>query len=93
MAVPDHIVFDAEPLIAHADDEPGSDVDGSANVRYIIWIIYNFILYSYVDPNLKCLSSRLECVYSEIYIILLIIHNCICSSCLVQKCDKTRQRE
>jgi hypothetical protein len=36
MAVPDHIVFDAEPLIAHADDEPGSDVDGSANVRYII---------------------------------------------------------
>ena len=26
MAVPDHIVFDAEPLIAHADDEPGSDV-------------------------------------------------------------------
>ena len=26
MTVPDHIVFDAEPLIAHADDEPGSDV-------------------------------------------------------------------
>jgi predicted nucleic acid-binding protein len=26
MAGPDHIVFDAEPLIAHADDEPGSDV-------------------------------------------------------------------
>ena len=26
MAVPDHIVFDAEPLIAHADAEPGSDV-------------------------------------------------------------------
>jgi len=26
MAVPDHVVFDAEPLIAHADDEPGSDV-------------------------------------------------------------------
>lgn len=24
MAVPDAIVFDAEPLIAHADDEPGS---------------------------------------------------------------------
>jgi uncharacterized protein with PIN domain len=24
MTVPDHIVFDAEPLIAHADDEPGS---------------------------------------------------------------------
>jgi len=26
MTVPDHVVFDAEPLIAHADDEPGSDV-------------------------------------------------------------------
>jgi len=26
MRVPDHVVFDAEPLIAHADDEPGSDV-------------------------------------------------------------------
>jgi uncharacterized protein with PIN domain len=26
MTVPDHIVFDAEPLIAHPDDEPGSDV-------------------------------------------------------------------
>ena len=26
MAVPDRIVFDAEPLIAHADAEPGSDV-------------------------------------------------------------------
>ena len=26
MPVPDHIVFDAEPLIAHADNEPGSDV-------------------------------------------------------------------
>lgn len=26
MAVPDRVVFDAEPLIAHADDEPGSDV-------------------------------------------------------------------
>lgn len=24
--VPDRVVFDAEPLIAHADDEPGSDV-------------------------------------------------------------------
>lgn len=24
--IPDCIVFDAEPLIAHADDEPGSDV-------------------------------------------------------------------
>ena len=26
MAVPDHVVFDAEPLIAHADDELGGDV-------------------------------------------------------------------
>ena len=26
MAVPDRVVFDAEPLIAHADDERGSDV-------------------------------------------------------------------
>ena len=26
MAVPDRAVFDAEPLIAHADDEPGSGV-------------------------------------------------------------------
>lgn len=26
MVVPDNVVFDAEPLIAHADDEPGSDV-------------------------------------------------------------------
>lgn len=26
MAVPDRVVFDAEPLIAHADDEPGSQV-------------------------------------------------------------------
>jgi predicted nucleic acid-binding protein len=26
MAVPDHVVFDAEPLIAHADDERGADV-------------------------------------------------------------------
>jgi predicted nucleic acid-binding protein len=26
MAVPDRVIFDAEPLIAHADDEPGSDV-------------------------------------------------------------------
>ena len=26
MTVSDHVVFDAEPLIAHADDEPGSDV-------------------------------------------------------------------
>ncbi|MFB6162496.1 MAG: PIN domain-containing protein [Halococcoides sp.] len=26
MAVPDRVVFDAEPLIAHADDEPGSDI-------------------------------------------------------------------
>ena len=26
MRVPDRIVFDAEPLIAHADAEPGSDV-------------------------------------------------------------------
>jgi hypothetical protein len=26
MMVPDRVVFDAEPLIAHADDEPGSDV-------------------------------------------------------------------
>jgi predicted nucleic acid-binding protein len=26
MVVPDNIVFDAESLIAHADDEPGSDV-------------------------------------------------------------------
>lgn len=25
--VPDCVVFDAEPLIAHADDEPRSDVD------------------------------------------------------------------
>jgi predicted nucleic acid-binding protein len=24
MAVPDRVIFDAEPLIAHADDEPGS---------------------------------------------------------------------
>jgi len=26
MAIPDHVVFDAEPLIAHADDEFGSDI-------------------------------------------------------------------
>jgi predicted nucleic acid-binding protein len=26
MVVPDRVVFDAEPLIAHADEEPGSDV-------------------------------------------------------------------
>ncbi|GAB3329721.1 PIN domain-containing protein [Haloplanus salinarum] len=26
MGSPDRVVFDAEPLIAHADDEPGSDV-------------------------------------------------------------------
>jgi predicted nucleic acid-binding protein len=26
MTVPDQVVFDAEPLIAHADDEPGSAV-------------------------------------------------------------------
>ena len=26
MAIPDRVVFDAEPLVAHADDEPGSDV-------------------------------------------------------------------
>jgi len=26
MEVPDRVGFDAEPLIAHADDEPGSDV-------------------------------------------------------------------
>jgi len=26
MSVPARVVFDAEPLIAHADDEPGSDV-------------------------------------------------------------------
>ena len=26
MTVPDRVVFDAEPLIAHADGEPGSDV-------------------------------------------------------------------
>jgi predicted nucleic acid-binding protein len=26
MAVPDRVIFDAEPLIAHADDEPGSAV-------------------------------------------------------------------
>jgi len=26
MAVPERVVFDAEPLIAHADDETGSDV-------------------------------------------------------------------
>ena len=26
IVVPDSVVFDAEPLIAHADDEPGSDV-------------------------------------------------------------------
>lgn len=26
MAVPDRVIFDAEPLIAHADDELGSDV-------------------------------------------------------------------
>lgn len=26
MEVPDRVVFDAEPLIAHADEEPGSDV-------------------------------------------------------------------
>ena len=25
MVVPDSVVFDAEPMIAHADDEPGSD--------------------------------------------------------------------
>jgi uncharacterized protein with PIN domain len=26
MAIPDRVVFDAEPLIAHADNEPGSDI-------------------------------------------------------------------
>jgi len=26
MAIPDRVIFDAEPLIAHADDESGSDV-------------------------------------------------------------------
>lgn len=26
MSVPDRVVFDAEPLIAHADDEPGSEM-------------------------------------------------------------------
>jgi predicted nucleic acid-binding protein len=26
MSVPDRVVFDAEPLIAHADDEPGSEI-------------------------------------------------------------------
>lgn len=26
MTIPDRVVFDAEPLIAHADDEPGSEV-------------------------------------------------------------------
>jgi len=26
MTIPDCVVFDAEPLVAHADDEPGSDV-------------------------------------------------------------------
>ncbi len=26
MVIPDSVVFDAEPLIAHADDDPGSDV-------------------------------------------------------------------
>lgn len=26
MAVPERVVFDTEPLVAHADDEPGSDV-------------------------------------------------------------------
>jgi len=26
MTIPDRVVFDAEPLVAHADDEPGSEV-------------------------------------------------------------------
>jgi uncharacterized protein with PIN domain len=26
MVIPDRVVFDAEPLIAHADDEPGSNI-------------------------------------------------------------------
>jgi predicted nucleic acid-binding protein len=26
MSAPDRVVFDAEPLIAHADDEPGSEI-------------------------------------------------------------------
>ncbi len=26
MTLPDRVVFDAEPLVAHADDEPGSEV-------------------------------------------------------------------
>jgi predicted nucleic acid-binding protein len=26
MTIPDHVVFDTEPLVAHADDEPGSEV-------------------------------------------------------------------
>lgn len=25
MAIPDHVVFDTEPIVAHADDEPGSE--------------------------------------------------------------------
>lgn len=25
MTIPEHVVFDAEPLVAHADDEPGSE--------------------------------------------------------------------
>jgi predicted nucleic acid-binding protein len=26
MAIPDHVVFDTGPLVAHADDEPGSEI-------------------------------------------------------------------
>lgn len=25
MSIPDHVVFDTEPIVAHADDEPGSE--------------------------------------------------------------------
>lgn len=53
MEVPDHVVFDAEPLVAHADDEPGASTvatyldavgtDGSDG--YVNWVNVSEVRY------------------------------------------------
>lgn len=55
MTLPDRVVFDAEPLVAHADDEPGSDVveeyldavavdDTAGSVSYVTLAEVRYIL-------------------------------------------------
>jgi hypothetical protein len=68
MTVPDHIVFNAEPLIAHADDEPGSNIVEEYPDAVAVEDVIGYANYVNLDEIRYIIAQKYDCVTADEYL-------------------------